>query len=141
MKLLHIADLHIGKTVNDFNMIEDQEYILNQLLDIIREQKIDAVLIAGGCLWQIHSKRRSSKIIILKKEMSDGQYELIRKEDFMGKKSKEYLQIWAGFRWMLFLWTKGLERSARNPWKVRWIFWFICLTPVNWLELSATAKS
>lgn len=47
MKLLHIADLHIGKTVNDFNMIEDQEYILNQLLDVIREQKIDAVLIAG----------------------------------------------------------------------------------------------
>lgn len=47
MKFLHIADLHIGKTVNDFNMIEDQEYILNQLLDVIREQKIDAVLIAG----------------------------------------------------------------------------------------------
>lgn len=47
MKLLHLGDLHIGKTVNDYSMIEDQEYILNQILDIARERSIDAVLIAG----------------------------------------------------------------------------------------------
>lgn len=47
MKLLHIADLHIGKRVNEFNMIEDQRYILNQILRITEETQPDAVLIAG----------------------------------------------------------------------------------------------
>lgn len=47
MKLLHLSDLHIGKSVNDFNMIEDQEYILKQILDIIPRHNIDTVLIAG----------------------------------------------------------------------------------------------
>ncbi|MGI6124205.1 MAG: exonuclease SbcCD subunit D [Acetivibrionales bacterium] len=47
MKLLHIADLHIGKRVNEFNMIEDQKYILKQILRITEEEKPDGVLIAG----------------------------------------------------------------------------------------------
>lgn len=47
MKFLHIADLHIGKTVNGFSMLEDQEYILNEIIKITDEEKPDAVLIAG----------------------------------------------------------------------------------------------
>lgn len=47
MKVLHLGDLHIGKSVNDFNMIEDQEYMLEQILGIIEKQKIDALLLAG----------------------------------------------------------------------------------------------
>ncbi len=47
MKLLHIADLHIGKRVNEFSMAEDQEYILEQILKIIEAEKPDGVLIAG----------------------------------------------------------------------------------------------
>lgn len=47
MKLLHIADLHIGKRVNEFSMIEDQRWILNQILDITDKEKPDGVLIAG----------------------------------------------------------------------------------------------
>lgn len=47
MKLLHIADLHIGKRVNEFNMLEDQEYILEQILHIIDTHKPDGLLIAG----------------------------------------------------------------------------------------------
>lgn len=47
MKLLHLGDLHIGKSVCDFNLIEDQKYMLEQILNIIREHEIDAVLIAG----------------------------------------------------------------------------------------------
>lgn len=31
MKFLHISDLHIGKRVNEFSMIEDQKYILRQI--------------------------------------------------------------------------------------------------------------
>lgn len=47
MKLLHIADLHIGKRVNEFNMIEDQLYILKQILSIANQEKPDGILIAG----------------------------------------------------------------------------------------------
>ena len=47
MKLIHLSDLHIGKRVNEVSMVEDQEYILLQILQIIDEEKADAVLIAG----------------------------------------------------------------------------------------------
>ena len=41
MKLIHLADLHIGKRVNEFSMIEDQKYILLKILNIIDEEKPD----------------------------------------------------------------------------------------------------
>ena len=47
MKLIHLSDLHIGKRVNEISMIEDQEYILRQILRIIGDEKPDAVLICG----------------------------------------------------------------------------------------------
>ena len=47
MRFLHISDLHIGKRVNEFSMIEDQNYILKQILDIAAAKRVDAVLIAG----------------------------------------------------------------------------------------------
>ncbi|MBQ3072702.1 MAG: exonuclease SbcCD subunit D [Oscillospiraceae bacterium] len=47
MKLIHLSDLHIGKRVNEISMIEDQEYLLLQILQIIDAEKADAVLIAG----------------------------------------------------------------------------------------------
>ena len=47
MKFAHIADLHIGKRVHDFSMLEDQRYILNQMLGIFEDQKVEGVLIAG----------------------------------------------------------------------------------------------
>lgn len=47
MKLIHLSDLHIGKRVNEVSMIEDQEYILLQILGIVEEEQPDAVLIAG----------------------------------------------------------------------------------------------
>lgn len=47
MKLIHLSDLHIGKRVNEVSMIEDQEYILLQILRIIDDETPDAVLIAG----------------------------------------------------------------------------------------------
>ena len=47
MKFGHIGDLHIGKRVHDFSMLEDQRYILDQMMKIFEEQKIDGVLIAG----------------------------------------------------------------------------------------------
>ena len=47
MKFLHISDLHIGKRVNEFSMIEDQKYILEKIKDIAFDEKVDAVFIAG----------------------------------------------------------------------------------------------
>ena len=47
MKLLHIGDLHLGKSLGDFDLTEDQEYLLNQLLEIVDSRSVDAVLIAG----------------------------------------------------------------------------------------------
>ncbi len=47
MKFIHLSDLHIGKRVNEFSMLGDQEYILKQILDIIDDQKPDGVIIAG----------------------------------------------------------------------------------------------
>ena len=47
MKMIHLSDLHLGKRVNGFSMIEDQKYILNQILDVACSEQPDAVLIAG----------------------------------------------------------------------------------------------
>lgn len=47
MKFLHTSDLHIGKSVNGFSMIEDQKHILEQIKAIAKEEKADAVIIAG----------------------------------------------------------------------------------------------
>lgn len=47
MKLLHISDLHIGKRVNEFSMMEDQKYILKQILSIAKSEQADGVIIAG----------------------------------------------------------------------------------------------
>ena len=47
MKLLHLSDLHIGKRVYEYSMLEDQKYILNQVVAIVKEEKPDAVLLAG----------------------------------------------------------------------------------------------
>lgn len=47
MKFIHLSDLHIGKRVNEFSMIEDQKYILLEILSIIEKEEANAVLISG----------------------------------------------------------------------------------------------
>jgi DNA repair protein SbcD/Mre11 len=47
MKILHTGDLHIGKRVNEFNLLEDQKYIMHQILQIADEIKPNGILIAG----------------------------------------------------------------------------------------------
>lgn len=47
MRFIHLSDLHIGKRVNDFPMYEDQEYVLKQVIDVIKNNNIDGVIIAG----------------------------------------------------------------------------------------------
>ena len=47
MKFIHLSDLHLGKRVFDYNLSEDQEYILQEILRVIDSESPDAVLIAG----------------------------------------------------------------------------------------------
>ncbi|MBM6895928.1 exonuclease SbcCD subunit D [Pseudoflavonifractor capillosus] len=47
MKFIHLSDLHLGKRVNEFSMIQDQRYMLEQILSIIRAEQPQGVLIAG----------------------------------------------------------------------------------------------
>ena len=43
MKFIHISDLHLGKRVNEFSMLEDQRDILKKILTVIDEEKPEAV--------------------------------------------------------------------------------------------------
>lgn len=77
MRFLHLADLHIGKRVNEFSMIEDQRYILTRILNIIDENKVEAVLIAGD----VYDKPVPSAEAVM----------LL--SDFLGKLAKRKLQV------------------------------------------------
>lgn len=47
MKFLHLGDLHLGKSLSNFDLIEDQRYILDQIFHIAEKESVDGVLIAG----------------------------------------------------------------------------------------------
>ena len=47
MKIMHLSDLHLGKRVNEFSMLEDQIYILNKIINIIDEQNPKVIILAG----------------------------------------------------------------------------------------------
>lgn len=47
MKFLHISDLHLGKQLAEYSLLEDQRYILRQILDIVADRQPDAVVVAG----------------------------------------------------------------------------------------------
>lgn len=77
MKFLHLADLHIGKRVNEFSMIEDQRYILTELLGVIDEQKVEAVLIAGDVYDKVVPSAEAVTLL----------------SEFLGKLAKRNLQV------------------------------------------------
>jgi len=47
MRILHTSDWHIGRQFHNVSLLEDQRYILDEILSIIRTQDIDVVLISG----------------------------------------------------------------------------------------------
>ena len=47
MKLIHLSDLHLGKRISDYSMIEDQEYILKEIIKIVDTEKPDGIILAG----------------------------------------------------------------------------------------------
>ena len=47
MRFLHLSDLHLGKRVCEFSMLDDQRYILEQILSLLDARPVDGVLLAG----------------------------------------------------------------------------------------------
>lgn len=47
MRLMHLSDLHLGKSIMEESLIDDQRYILNEIIEIVDNKKVDVVLIAG----------------------------------------------------------------------------------------------
>ena len=64
MKLLHLSDLHIGKSIGSYSLLEDQKFCLDQILKIIEDEKVDIVLIAGD----IFDKKEINPDILSKTE-------------------------------------------------------------------------
>lgn len=54
MKFAHISDLHLGKRIHQFSMIEEQKYILEKIEKIVKEEKVDGILIAGDVYDKIY---------------------------------------------------------------------------------------
>ena len=54
MKFAHISDLHLGKRIHQFSMIEEQKYILEKIVEIVKEEQVDAVLMAGDIYDKVY---------------------------------------------------------------------------------------
>ena len=47
MRLMHLSDLHLGKMLLEQSLIDDQRYILEEIIKIIKEKNVDVVMISG----------------------------------------------------------------------------------------------
>ena len=47
MKLIHLSDLHLGKRMDEYSLLEDQRHILGRIIEVIDRESPDAVIIAG----------------------------------------------------------------------------------------------
>ena len=47
MKFMHLGDVHLGKSLGDFDLFDDQRYMLNRIVETAVKMKVDAILIAG----------------------------------------------------------------------------------------------
>lgn len=79
MKFIHLSDLHLGKRVNEFSMIDDQRYILTKIINIIDDEEPDGIIIAGD----IYDKSVPSAEAV---ELFD---------DFLVRLAKRRLQVFA----------------------------------------------
>ena len=65
MKFIHLSDLHIGKRVNEFSMIEDQKYILRRLLNWFGKRNRTVFLSRGMCMINRFRLRRRCRCLML----------------------------------------------------------------------------
>mgnify|MGYP000990518679 CR=1 FL=1 len=52
MRFLHLSDLHLGKRVCEFSMLDDQRFILEQILSLLDETPVDGVLVERNSTWE-----------------------------------------------------------------------------------------
>lgn len=60
LKLIHTADWHLGKVLNGHSFLEDQQYVLQQLIELLEREQPDALIIAGD----IYDTAYPSKYVI-----------------------------------------------------------------------------
>lgn len=63
MKFIHLADLHLGKNLHAKNLYEDQKFVLQQVLDVVKLQGPDAVLIAGDVYNSTQTSSESMNLL------------------------------------------------------------------------------
>lgn len=62
MRILHLSDLHIGKMIANYSLLEEQKHALRQILDIVRDDNIDIILIAGDIFDTSVAKSEAMKV-------------------------------------------------------------------------------
>ncbi len=62
MRLLHLADLHLGQVYGHFDRLPEQEAVLGQILQIIEERRVDALLVAGDVFHRVHPPARAVRM-------------------------------------------------------------------------------
>jgi len=63
MKFIHLADLHLGKNLHGKNLAEDQKHVLQQVLDVVQTQGVDAVLVAGDVYNSTQTSSESMNLL------------------------------------------------------------------------------
>ncbi|MDR2707340.1 MAG: metallophosphoesterase, partial [Nitrososphaerota archaeon] len=62
MKFLHLSDLHIGKIVHGFSMLEEQKHVFQQIINYIQTEKVNTVVIAGDVYDQTIPKNEAIRV-------------------------------------------------------------------------------
>ena len=65
MKFIHLSDLHIGKHLYHYNMKEDQEHILEEVIGYTEKLRPDAVVIAGIFMINLFRRQRRSQCLTI----------------------------------------------------------------------------
>lgn len=64
MKILHTSDLHIGKYIGTYDLKEDTEYVLNQVVDTAIRERVEVVLISGDVFDRPNPSEEAIKIYV-----------------------------------------------------------------------------
>ena len=63
MRFLHVSDLHVGKRVNGFSMLEDQRHVLAQIVGMLGEKDADALVIAGDVYDKVTPSAEATALV------------------------------------------------------------------------------
>lgn len=94
MKLIHLSDLHLGKRVNEFSMVEDQKYILNEILKIIDQESPDGILLAGDLYDRpVHSAEAVQLLIVFLPDLRSERFPFLLSVEIMTVQRESLLDL------------------------------------------------